>query len=187
MSLNKNFVVGLIITLAIVGLIAFFMTRGRDGAEPVSAQVASSDSAQATAKAGAPTVEYWTKRCAEKDQKACEIFQRLIVKKNNMRLVEVAVSLLDNGQSARAGIVLPLGIMVAPGVALQVDEGTPHNAKIQSCTNGGCFALLDLPKSFVDAMRTGKLLNIGFLDGQKKQIKIEMSLNGFAGKLDQLK
>ncbi len=123
----------------------------------------------------------WNKRCGkdEKGAEACEVFQSLVVTETGQRLVEVALSLPKGQDKAKAAIIVPLGIIVGAGVALQVDSGESLNVPIRGCDQGGCLALAEFSPKFIDAMRYGSTLNIVFLGGTQQKLHVPVNLKGF--------
>jgi invasion protein IalB len=131
----------------------------------------------------AATGEIWSKRCNEDEKAYCEIYQRIIVKENNQRLLEFAIGYPEGAKQAQAALILPLGITMTQGVALKIDDGELHKAAVRICGNNGCLVLMDMPDNIVESMKTGKVLAVGFLDGNGKQITLPLSLAGFAEQL----
>lgn len=143
------------------------------------------ESVAASAEIGAQGLSnaIWAKRCSQESPKSCEIFRRLTMKANNQTLIEVAFNIpVDGGEAPRAAIVLPLGITMDRGFGIQVDAGEQYNAAVKTCNQGGCFALVNLPDGFLDSMLSGTSLNVLFLDGAGKPVKVEITLKGFAQK-----
>lgn len=122
----------------------------------------------------------WQKRCVDKDQKQCEIFQsiRIGTKDKNMRLSEVAISLQSNNV-IMLGVTLPLGITLPQGLGLQVDEGNMMQMPFQNCNTNGCSAISKITSDILSEMKNGGILNVFFFDGANKKIKVELSLVGF--------
>jgi invasion protein IalB len=129
----------------------------------------------------------WFKRCNDKAPTECEIFQRLVMKKSNMRLVEFALSPIKNKKGVRIAVILPLGITVSKGIALQVDDHPQQNVAIQSCDQNGCYARVNFPWAFLEWMESGSILNVGFLANAPKPLKIEMSLKGLSEQVAAIK
>lgn len=129
----------------------------------------------------------WAKRCAGQDLKSCEVFQTLVLKQNNMRIAEVAISLPEGHEgSAKMAVILPLGIILSKGITVQVDNNAALKTPLYSCNNAGCLAHITLSPVLTKTMREGKTLNIVFLDSTHKKIKVEMALKGFSQALSEL-
>lgn len=175
------------IALGIGGFI--FMTSGEEGKEAapktVGAQEASSSTDQ---KSSQPNLakHAWTKRC-EKESKYCEIFQRIIVKENQKRLVEFAIGFPNkDSEKAQAAVILPLGIMVAEGVTIQVQAAKETKAPVKTCTEAGCLAVFEVPDDTLNAMINSDKVTVLFKGAAGKPFQVIMSLGGFADELSKL-
>lgn len=131
----------------------------------------------------------WAKRCSS-DERApgeCEIFQRLVIKENGVRLIEFAVGYPLPGKPARGVIVLPLGIMLLDGVGIKIDDKQEFSFKVRYCTQEGCFAFITLDEPVLNLFKKGGQAVFSFKDLNGEQISIPMSLNGFTKALANLK
>jgi invasion protein IalB len=137
----------------------------------------------AKADSGTEIVEMgWQKRCADKkseEAKKCEIFQRLAIKKSDMRVAEFAIGFPEKKDTARGVVVLPLGILLEPGVAMKIDDGKPFVFKARYCVNAGCFSYINLDKSILDSMKKGKLASFFFKTAEGQDVNLIMNLTGF--------
>ncbi len=130
--------------------------------------------------------ELWSTRCSDgatgKDVKrgTCEVFQRLNLKETNQRLIEFAVGFPEGRDDARGIIVLPLGVLLEPGVEMQVDDQSPLKFKVRYCDAKGCFAYISLNNAVLDMLRKGDKARIIFSSPKPQKIQIDMSLKGFA-------
>lgn len=176
-----------LVLLAALGGAGYYFLGNKEVPRLEDANVASAaQAAPGTNPDGSPA-EYWTKRCEEKTD-YCEIFQRLMIKENNQRLIEFAVGYPKEADGvAQAAIILPLGVTLTDGITIKVDDQSPAVAKYRSCGPQGCFVVLTLPDSFVQSMSSGKIVSVSFLEGAGKTINIEMSLDGFGAKLKDVK
>lgn len=171
-------IAGVLSALVFAGALVFFAVRtasGEDAAPKDNSAVA------------------WTVRCqpqkegaATADKGACEIFQRLVVKESMARVAEFAIGFPDGGEVARGVVVLPLGILLQPGVEMRVDTGKPYAFKIRYCTEAGCFAYVNLDKAILDNMRQGTAANFLFKSADGKDVNLSMTLAGFSTALKSL-
>lgn len=181
----RKLLIALIVLLIVAGGAYFLFGTDTNAQVRAPAKTAAAGNAAPAPANG----EFWTKRCTDEGTKYCEIFQRLTIKDNNQRLIEFAVGYpKDNKGAAQAAIVLPLGVMVAEGIALKVDEEPAAKASFRTCIPDGCVVVMNLPDTFVDSMKKGKMITVFFLDGGTgKQVNIQMSLESFGKKLDEVK
>lgn len=128
---------------------------------------------------------FWAERC-DKTKKAdgpkrgrCEISQSLVVKQNNQRFAEMAVSYPEGKAKARGVVIAPLGILLQAGMTMKIDDGKPFKFQARYCDVSGCHAFVDLSEEILDTMRNGKKITISFHALNQKQINVQMSLEGF--------
>lgn len=145
--------------------------------------------AQTSPKIVDPNADQWFVRCddKEKSKKQCEVFQRLIVAKNNQRLVEFAVAYVGDQKEPYGTVIIPLGTLVQQGLEIRVDDQQPIKNSIRYCTADGCFAHFDLDEKFINAMKKGKKVVVTFVLAAPKKLNVELSLKGFSKAVDKLK
>jgi invasion protein IalB len=126
--------------------------------------------------------QLWFSRCnkASEDAKEyCEIYQRLVVKETNQRMVEFALGYPEGSQTARGVIILPLGIVLPKNLEVQIDDGELMKAQIHYCMRGGCFALLNLDDTTINMLKKGNEMTLAFYAMGGKRIAVKISLQGF--------
>lgn len=132
----------------------------------------------------------WAVRC-EKGVKnrpgACEMYQRLVDVQTGMRVAEFAIGRHGGGEMARGVIVLPLGILLPPGVTLQIDEGEMFRFDVRYCTVDGCYAYVDLSDQLLDLMRSGGQAVFRFRTYGGEVIDMPMTLAGFTKAYDEIR
>lgn len=132
----------------------------------------------------------WSVRCEGEEQKVdkgrCEMFQRLVLKENGMRVAEMAIGFPSGKKDARGALILPLGMMLAEGAQMKIDDGQLFKFNIRYCLKDGCYAFLNLNEKLLGLMRKGKTATIIFkmLDG--KEAVIPLSLSGFTKAVEQI-
>jgi invasion protein IalB len=75
--------------------------------------------------------------------------------------------------------VLP-GMMIQPGIRVQVDGGAEHDFPYGICMPEACFAELPINDEFVNAMKSGSQLTITTVNAQAKSMNFPLTLSGFA-------
>lgn len=183
----RKLFIALVVLLVVAGG-AYFMFGNKNTNAEVGDTATKTAAASPTSQAPA-NGEFWTERCNEEGDKYCEVFQRLMIKENNQRLIEFAVGYPKDAKGvAQAAIVLPLGVLVNEGIALKVDEQAPAKAAFRTCIPEGCVVVMNLPEAFIATMKKGTKITVSFLDGGTgKQVNIDMSLQGFGKKVDGVK
>jgi len=121
----------------------------------------------------------WQKRCAQNDANQCEIFQDFFVQSNaeTIRMLSVTIG-RQAGQNVMA-ISTPSGIDSQKGYGLQVDSGSIIGLPINSCNQAVCIAASRVADDFVQALKSGNMFVIHFIDGAGKPIRIQLTLNNF--------
>jgi invasion protein IalB len=185
----RKVIVALVVLGVALGIGGFiFMGSGEEGRESSSQAAEAQTPTPNNQKASQPNQakHTWTKRC-EKDSKYCEIFQRIIVKENQKRLVEFAIGFPNKeSEKAQAALILPLGIMVAEGVTIQVQGTKEAKAPVKTCTEAGCLAVFEVPDDTLNAMINSDKVTILFKGAAGKPFQVIMSLGGFADELSKL-
>ncbi len=148
--------------------------------------------AQAVDPAPAASNKPWNVRC-NKDDKGkeitepkrgnCEIFQRLVVKESGKRFVEAAIGFPKDKSTARGIFIVPLGVLLQPGMTLKIDDGKEFKFQARYCDGSGCFGFVDLNDALLDSMRKGTKLTVTFQALNKKSIGVELTLKDFAAAL----
>ncbi|MCH9807999.1 MAG: invasion associated locus B family protein [Alphaproteobacteria bacterium] len=124
----------------------------------------------------------WGVQCGDAGQGlSCKAFQTVSMRKSGQRLLMVSVSANKKDQkSASLLLHLPHGLFLPAGVSIKVDEGKPRVLAVQTCDAKGCYAGAALKAGEVAAMKSGKILGVGFQNLKKKTLNIGMPLNGFS-------
>jgi invasion protein IalB len=142
--------------------------------------------------AEAPPGPAWVVRCNKemKDEGTkrgrCEIVQRLIVKETGKRFIEAAVSFPKDKSDARGVFVVPLGILLQPGLQMKIDDGKPFKFQVRYCDGNGCFGYVDLNAQILDAMKKGTKLTLTFQALNQKVINVEITLKDFVTALQEV-
>jgi invasion protein IalB len=132
----------------------------------------------------------WTARCeTRKDskQQTCFVFQNLLLKKENKRLLHVAVGYLVSKDQPVAFFTLPLGVSLPGGVSVTVDDGKPVRVRYERCDASGCLAPLALTEALVKSLKGGRWARVAFFDATRREVSVPVSLLGFTSGLNSLK
>lgn len=114
----------------------------------------------------------------EKAQTICHVFQNLKVKGSGKIVLEVQVGYLKD--KAVMFVVVPLGVFLAPGVQLQVDDGTSFRVPYEVCTKDGCRVGVPLNADRIGQLQKGKELKISVINIERKIVNLPVSLKGFS-------
>jgi invasion protein IalB len=122
---------------------------------------------------------------------ACHVNDVVTVRGGDSVVAAVRVQLAGESKSPVIAVQVPLGIAVAHGVRVWLDNGAAQTIPIFTCDRRGCFATSQLGGPMLAAMRTAKQrLRIAYeaLNGTNEQtISIQLGLDDFAPAYDQLR
>ncbi|MFC7396478.1 invasion associated locus B family protein, partial [Chelatococcus sp. GCM10030263] len=130
----------------------------------------------------------WTVSCALVTQngapgKVCVLAQQQTTGQSGQRVL--AVELRPREQTVEGTLVLPFGLDLDKGVALQVDDGpalTP--LRFRTCLPGGCIVDLAFDAKTLPLLRKGSSLKIKTIADRGKETQLAVSLKGFPSALD---
>ncbi|MCG5243646.1 invasion associated locus B family protein [Azospirillum doebereinerae] len=130
----------------------------------------------------------WSKRCVkENDREVCFIEQYAVAMPANAVLLNVLVGFLGPEGKPRMIMTAPLGVMLAPGLAMSIDSAKPVTLPFENCQAGGCRMVADLDQSSLDQFRRGDKMTVRFVTADRQAVDIPVPLKGFDAALKQLK
>lgn len=129
----------------------------------------------------------WRVRCTKDPQNAaaggCFIFQSIVANETKQPVMQIAVGLLASDHSPAAVITLPLGVRVAPGVLMQIDENEAVRMPFERCMPDGCKIQFRLDEKQMAVFKGGVAGKLAFQDGQGRNVTLPFSLKGFTAAL----
>jgi invasion protein IalB len=90
----------------------------------------------------------------------------------------------DGGKVLR--VFAPLGVLLPPGLGLQIDDAKVGHAPFVRCQVVGCVAQVTLPADLLDKFRAGKTAWFIVYQTKEAGIGIPVSLSGFSDALASL-
>jgi invasion protein IalB len=154
------------------------------------AQTARSEDAAPSLPGGASslqeTYQDWRLACQNAQPKPlCSVSQEQ-AQQNGQRVL--AVELVAAGKDTLTGnLILPFGLMLDAGVALQVDDGQAGKPlRFSTCVPGGCIVPLKFDAAYVAKLRAGTSLHLKSKSMDGKDVALAVSLKGLPGALDRL-
>lgn len=132
----------------------------------------------------------WKVNCDQlpgKDEKICHIQQLITDKENDNPIMMAAAGYLPGLELPTFIVTLPLGVLLPPGISLQVDENKSIAFPYEVCDPVGCRAGFDLKEEFLKQFKAGKEAKLTFANTQRKSITIPISLSGFSAGINSLK
>jgi len=165
----------------VVGLTTSMLAIG------VSAFAQQPPATQSPAAPPLPQLTYspWTKLCFKEQggQQICFTGKEGKVE-SGITVVE-AVLLESEGQAKKLlRVVLPLGIQLAPGMRVIVDQGPPISAPYTICLAYGCIADYEASEELIGNMKKGQGLVVQGINNQGETISLALPLNDFGKAYD---
>jgi invasion protein IalB len=142
------------------------------------------------APAGTPPPAGWAVRCASAGREApleCAMEQTAVLSKTGQLVVLINIRVAGDTRTPIALVQLPLGLNLAAGTKLQVDDGKIADLPIQTCEARGCYATGPVAPELLAALRSGKQLKLSFQSLAKETMTIPVPLADFAAAYDRIK
>ncbi len=134
----------------------------------------------------------WTVLCSTKDAGACAMEQKgKDADGKDMMLVRIArIEPRDTPQGTVDSVItalVPLGVMLKPGLGVQIDSGEATRGAFELCDRNGCVLQSPMPAAMVQSMKKGVTAKFSMVAPPKKEIVVELSLSGFTAAYNALK
>lgn len=133
------------------------------------------------------TYQDWRLACQDaKPKPLCSVSQEQ-AQQNGQRVL--AIELISGGKDSLTGnLILPFGLMLDAGVALEVDDGAAGRPlRFSTCVPGGCVVPLKFDAAYVGTLRAGTSLHLKTKSVDGKDVALAISLKGLPGALDRLR
>lgn len=150
----------------------------------------SGQSAAATLPGGASslneTYKDWRVACAMPGEvKRCVLSQTL-VQQNGQRVLAIELN-SPAGNTVSGALVLPFGLALESGVALQVDDKPAMPPiRFRTCLPAGCVVNVTFDAPALVALRTGTALKVNAVADGGAATPFSISLQGFGAALDRV-
>jgi len=136
-----------------------------------------------------PSQPDWTKVCGKDPANNAEICYttRDFVSDQGQPVMAVAVYEAKGGPQAQRVVrfLLPLGLMLQPGIRFGVDQGQATPGRYAMCFPNGCFAeAVGLKDDFITAMKRGTSLNVSVQNQMAREVTFAVPLAGFGKAFD---
>jgi invasion protein IalB len=182
---------------AISGLAALLIitsgTAFAQDAKPAETEKKSEAAAEQQLPEGVEQFQDWIKECETvkgpdgQEIELCQISQTLTNTEINQPMMKVAVGYVPDKTEAVMVVTLPLGVILPPGIQLEVGDGKAARVPINTCLPSGCQAGVQLDKEFTERLKKGKTLEVSFAAPNGQAVKAPISLSGFTAGLGSLK
>ena len=118
----------------------------------------------------------------------CFMEQKLSLTDSNVLVARYSIGYFaDNSEHPVLNLTLPLGILLKPGGALQLDDKKPIPFQYDLCDTNGCWGRFTLgPQAIVDLLAAERAV-VFFIDSSGKTSSLPIRLNGFADAFERVK
>lgn len=99
-------------------------------------------------------------------------------------LASAAVRGFKGEQRRSLLIAVPTGMVIEPGVMVQVDGGEAEKAEYQVCLESACWAERSLSPEFINEMKAGSTMRLTSYNREGKQVPFDIALSGFTNAFD---
>jgi invasion protein IalB len=124
----------------------------------------------------------WTKACNANEQtnnkEVCFISIELRTNTGQF-LSNVAIQEVEGEARKKLLVAVPTGVLIQPGVRIQIDDSKPVQGKYSICAPNACYAELAIDSNFVNAMKQGGGMRVIPFNQQGKEIAFDVTLIGF--------
>lgn len=137
-----------------------------------------------------PSQTDWTKVCGKDQAAGTEICYttRDFVSDQGQPVLAVAVYDVKGapaGQPAKiVRFLMPLGLMLSPGIRFAVDQGQPVDGKYAICFQNGCFAESSVTNDQLNAFKKGQNLNVSVQNQIGRVVTFQVPLGTFGKAFD---
>ncbi|MCT4657130.1 MAG: invasion associated locus B family protein [Cohaesibacter sp.] len=151
-------------------------------------------SATASAQAPAPQAgealkqanKNWVKICSQdpKTKKSlCMIVQELRAETGQF-LASVAVREIEGKKRKSLVIAITPGMLLQPGLSLQIDKGKQNKGAYGICFPNACYAEIVIDANYIAQMKKGSQLSLTTLNQQAQPVRFDLTLSGFTAAYD---
>jgi invasion protein IalB len=134
-----------------------------------------------------PSQPEWTKVCGKDQGTNAEICYTTRDFVSDQGQPVLAMALYDvKGQQPQKIVrfVMPLGLLLQPGLRFTVDQGQPTPGRYVMCLPNGCFAEAQVKDDFIAALKKGANLNVSVQNQMGREITFAVPAAGFAKAFD---
>lgn len=133
-----------------------------------------------------PSQTEWTKVCGRDQAANKEVCYttRDFVSDQGQPVLAVAVYEVKGDPTRIVRFLMPLGLLLRPGVRFTVDQNQPTPGQYAICFPNGCFAEAEVKDDFVAAMKKGQNLNVSVQNQAGRLVTFAVPAAGFGKAFD---
>ncbi len=131
----------------------------------------------------------WFRICAKDMPEApCQAVQVMEMDNDEgkSRLLE-SIVMRPNPEVLVMQLLLPLGVDIRPGIALQIGDEAEFTQQYLTCVPAGCLVVMELSPERLAQMQQHEIMKLGFRPANTEQtVVLDISLQGFSDAIDGL-
>lgn len=162
------------------------------GAQPAPAQPAQPPAGQAGTGPTVvqvkpePSQTSWTKVCGKDEAAKKEICYttRDFVSDQGQPVLAVAIYDVKGDPAKIVRFLMPLGLLLQPGIRFGVDTAQPTPGRFAICFPNGCFAEAQVKEDFISALKKGTTLSVSVQNQGAREVSFAIPLADFAKGFD---
>lgn len=133
-----------------------------------------------------PSQMDWTKVCGKdpSNQKEICYTTRDFVSDQGQPVLAVAVYDVKGEAQKMMRFLLPLGLLIQPGIRVVVDSGQATEGRFALCFPNGCFAEVPIKDTDIAALKKGQNVNISVQNQAANVVTFKVPLTGFGKAFD---
>jgi invasion protein IalB len=133
-----------------------------------------------------PSQTEWTKVCGKDPGNQREICYttRDFVSDQGQPVMAVAVYDVKGDPNRIVRFLLPIGLLLQPGMRFGVDQAQPIAGRFQICFPNGCFAEATVNEAQLNAFKRGTTVNVSVQNQAAREVTFQVPLAGFAKGFD---
>jgi invasion protein IalB len=197
-SLKHLGAAGLASFFLLTGAGAFAQTRKPAAAPPAAPAAPAPAAEQAPAQAAAqpqgpiklelsPTQSDWTKVCgkdANANKEICYTTRDFSAQADQPPVMALAVYDVKGEDTRIVRLLMPIGLMLRPGLRFAVDKGPTTEGAFEICFPNGCFAEAKVKGTVVADLKKGTVLNVAVKNQVNNEVSFAVPLTGFGKAFD---
>ncbi|NIR31595.1 MAG: invasion associated locus B family protein [Gammaproteobacteria bacterium] len=134
----------------------------------------------------------WRVRCesGNESQQRCIMFQNLVYQDSGQTVLSIQIGRNTATERPAAVFIVPLGVILPPGVSMEIDGGSRTKIDYQQCNRQSCIAPLPLNDTLLGTMKRGLEAQVTFhavVQGSRRPITVPVSLKGFTAALNRIR
>ncbi len=133
-----------------------------------------------------PSQTSWTKVCGKDEAAKKEICYttRDFVSDQGQPVLAVAIYDVKGDANKIVRFLMPLGLLLQPGIRFGVDTAQPTPGRFAICFPNGCFAEAQVKDDFINAMKKGTTLSVSVQNQGAREVSFAIPLTDFAKGFD---